>query len=126
MVNRQELKVMLGAVVFGILVGMAQLRAQSFEAAEESPVADEPSTPTPDELKKMLLDEADLREVHHEVYARVGEKDWEERVKPAFLAEITLAAGRENGTLLPGSNEVLEWVRTHPDEARNLLRRLKN
>ena len=118
--NGMEFRVMLGAVVFAILVGLASLRAQSMETAEEPVVAGETSTPV--ELKKRLLDEADLLKVHHEVYHQVGEKDWEARVKPAFLKDLALAAGRENGTLLPGIDEILDWVRAHPDEARALLR----
>ena len=127
MVNGQDFKVMLGTAFFGVLVGLASLRACPVEAAEESPVADEtPSTtptPTPNDLKRKLLDEAGLRRVHHEVYRKVGERDWEARVKPAFLRDLTLATARENGTLLPEIDEVLEWVRTHPGEARELLRR---
>lgn len=125
LMNTLDLKGVAGAVGFTILVALASLRGCPVEAAgapaDETPQAT--GTETPEELKSRLLDVAGLREVHHEVYAQVGEQDWEARVKPAFIRDITFATIRDNGTLLPDADEIIDWARTHPEAARDLLRR---
>src|SRR5262245_46328751 len=74
------------------------------------------------QLKKDLLQSAGLFELHNEVFAQVGERAWEDRVKPQFLSAVTTATVRDTGNLLPDGRELIDWVRTHPDEARRLLR----
>lgn len=71
--------------------------------------------------KEELLASADLRKLHHRIYEAVGERAWEERVKPDFLMAITAATVRETGDLFPDWRDVVGWVRRHPEEARRYL-----
>ncbi len=74
--------------------------------------------------KQRLLDEADLWRVHNEVYAQVGDKEWESRVKPGFLQAITWRTIRDTGKLAPAEDDVIDWVRSHPEETRRIIRDL--
>jgi hypothetical protein len=72
-------------------------------------------------LKTEFLNSADLMRLHNEVYKQVGERVWEERVKPQFLSDVTWATVRSTGNLLPDARDLIEWVRANPEEARRLL-----
>jgi hypothetical protein len=74
-------------------------------------------------IKKTLLEEARLVEIHHLVYDQIGEWFWEETAKPAFIREITLRTIRDTGELFPGVQDILKWAREHPEEAQELMRR---
>jgi len=71
--------------------------------------------------KKELLASAGLAKLHHTVYAKVGEDRWESQVKPDFLGAITRATAREAGDPIPSWQMVVDWVRAHPSEARQML-----
>jgi len=73
------------------------------------------------QFKKELLASAGLAQLHNDVYKQVGEKAWEERVKPQFMSSVTYATIRETGLLLPEGRDVIDWVRAHPEEARRLM-----
>lgn len=72
--------------------------------------------------KRELLASAGLFDLHHTVYAKVGEVRWEREVKPAFLGAITRATVRETGELIPSWRQVVDWVRAHPEDARRMLK----
>ena len=76
------------------------------------------------QLKLDLLREAGLMELHNKVYSKVGERDWEQRVKPGFLSAITWRTAKESGTWFPSSQDVIKWVREHPSEARSIMESL--
>lgn len=94
-----------------------------------------PSTPAPmtaaappsetltsgEALKKALLAEADLKKAHHKKYEEVGERAWEQTHKPDFMRAITLATVKDTFNLLPTAEDVIQWVRDHPEEARRLM-----
>ena len=71
--------------------------------------------------KIALMKEAGLFELHNQIFTKVGPYDWENRVKPAFMSAITWATVRETGNSLPSACEVIDWVRTNPERARQLL-----
>jgi hypothetical protein len=71
--------------------------------------------------KEELVRSAGLLELHNQVYSKVGEHAWEAEVKPAFMSHITYATIRETGSIFPTATQVVEWVRTHPQEARRML-----
>lgn len=71
--------------------------------------------------KKELLASAGLGKLHHTIYAKVGEDRWENQVKPDFLSAITRATVRDSGDPIPSWQMVVEWVRAHPSEARQML-----
>ena len=73
-------------------------------------------------LKREFLNSADLMRLHNEVYKQVGERVWEEQVKPQFLSDVTWAAIRDTGNLFPDARDLIEWVRANPEEARRLLK----
>lgn len=75
------------------------------------------------EAKTELLRSAGLAELHHKVYAQVGERDWEARVKPDFLSAITRETARANGDLMPNWRDVVDWTRRNPERARELMLR---
>ncbi|MCI0659095.1 MAG: hypothetical protein L0170_18735 [Acidobacteria bacterium] len=68
-----------------------------------------------------LLASAGLFELHNQVHAKVGPEAWENLVKPQFMSAITYATIRETGNVLPEGRDVVEWVRSHPQEARRLM-----
>lgn len=59
--------------------------------------------------KRELLSSAGLSDLHHAVYAKVGEARWEREVKPAFLGAITHATVRETGDIIPSWRQVVDW-----------------
>jgi len=73
-------------------------------------------------LKIEFLNSADLMRLHNEIYQQVGERVWEEQVKPRFLSDVTWATVRSTGNLLPDARDLIEWVRANPEEARRLLK----
>jgi hypothetical protein len=73
-------------------------------------------------LKREFLNSAGLMELHNEVYKQVGERAWEDQVKPQFLSAVTYATVRDTGNLLPDGRDLIDWVRANPEEARRLLR----
>ena len=73
-------------------------------------------------LKNEFLNSAGLLQLHNEVHQQVGEKAWEDQVKPQFLSAVTYATVRDTGNLLPDARDLIDWVRANPDEARRLLR----
>lgn len=110
---RQQFYVTGGAIAFGILVALANLRA--------APAADQAAGRLP-ELKELLLRTEGLDTAHHEVFARVGQEVWEYSVKPDFMQAVTWETIRQTGILLPNEEEVIRWVRDHPEEAQRLMR----
>jgi len=52
----------------------------------------------------------------------VGERVWEEQVKPQFLSDVTWATVRATGNLFPDARDLIDWVRANPEEARRLLK----
>ncbi len=73
-----------------------------------------------------LINSADLARIHHEVHAAIGEENWETFAKPEFLQEITRRTRASTGSAEPTWQEVVAWVRNHPDEANRLLESYKN
>jgi hypothetical protein len=73
-------------------------------------------------LKNEFLNSADLMRLHNEVYKQVGERVWEEQVKPQFLSDVTWATVRATGNLFPDARDLIDWVRANPEEARRLLK----
>lgn len=76
-----------------------------------------------DDLKQALLQAGGIVQLHHEVYAAVGEQAWEEAVKPTFMRNITLRVMRDTNNLLPGPGDILKWASQHQDETREILLR---
>ena len=74
------------------------------------------------QLKSEFLNSAGLMQLHNEVYQQVGERAWEDQVKPQFLSSVTWATVRDTGNLLPDARDLINWVRSNPDEARRLLK----
>jgi hypothetical protein len=72
--------------------------------------------------KRDLIGSAGLFKLHNEIYSKVGPKAWESEVKPDFMSAITWATVRDTGNLIPEAQDVVEWVRAHPDEARTMLK----
>jgi hypothetical protein len=116
-------KIVTGTILFGILAALASVKGCPAEAAWSLPSGT--SAPSVEDRKRELLDRAGLGPLHHEIHASAGEVAWEKDIKPAFLRDLALAAARENGTLLPDEQAILDWVDAHPEEARALLRRQK-
>lgn len=110
---RSQLYVNAGAIGFGALVALAQVRGCPAGAltAERLP-----------EVKRQLLGAGDLDALHHDVYARVGEIGWEDGVKRDFLQALTWETIRETGNLLPNEADVIDWVRKNPEAAGRMLR----
>ena len=50
------------------------------------------------QLKTEFLNSAGLMQLHNEVYKQVGERAWEDQVKPQFLSAVTYAAVRYTGS----------------------------
>jgi hypothetical protein len=71
--------------------------------------------------KEDLVRSAGLLDLHYRIYSRVGERAWENEVKPDFLMAITYATANSTGNPLPESRDVVEWVRANPSRARHLL-----
>jgi hypothetical protein len=78
-----------------------------------------------DEAKRELVNSADLARIHHEVYAQIGEENWEEFAKPEFLQEIYLRTKEDTGSQAPTWKEVVAWVRENETEANTLLESYK-
>lgn len=74
--------------------------------------------------KKELISSADLFELHNKVHAKVGSRDWEARVKPEFMSAITRRTVQETGNLFPSLQDIIQWVRAHPEEAREIMQSL--
>ena len=78
----------------------------------------------PQEARKAkvdLISSVGLFELHNKIYQKVGDRDWKDRVRPTFMSAITWETVRETGSLFPGPEDVVAWVRAHPDRARQLL-----
>ena len=105
-------------VIAALLIGFATAWSteQWLQAAERG----EAEVP---HLKEDFLKSAGLFELHNQVYSQVGERAWEDRVKPQFLSDVTYATVRETGKLMPEARDMIDWVRAHPEEARRLLQR---
>lgn len=71
--------------------------------------------------KQELMASAGLLELHNRIYEKVGERAWRERVKPEFMSRIIWETVRESGDLAPGWQDVVGWVRAHPERARGIL-----
>lgn len=74
------------------------------------------------QAKRELLASAGLLDLHNSVYSRVGPAAWENRVKPAFMMAITCETVRETGNIAPDWRDVVAWVRSNPDRARQLMK----
>lgn len=124
-----------GSVVLsfiGAFVDLAPVRAFAFvfffsslavysegEWREESAAT---GTPVPvEDLKRDFLADPGLNQLHHAVYERVGERYWEEFVKPRFLQRVTSRVLQEEGNLFPDGGDVSHWVRRNPEQARRDL-----
>jgi hypothetical protein len=105
-------------ILFTLALGFGPLMAYSanrwMDAADRGRVEMETA-------KRELLASAGLMALHHKVYAEVGEREWEGRVKPAFLSKITLETVKATGNILPDWPEIVSWVRANPARARELL-----
>ena len=108
-----NLALILAAVPLG--AGAAWSTDKWLEGAEQG-------TTDLNEFKKELLATAGLAQLHNDVYRQVGEQAWEGRVKPQFMSAVTYATIRETGNLLPEGRDVIDWVRSHPEEARRLMK----
>jgi len=64
--------------------------------------------------------------LHHHIYAQVGERTWEESVKPLFYQTLLLRTIEDTGDPFPTPAQVLEWVRTHVAETEDILRDIGN
>lgn len=71
--------------------------------------------------KETLLGSGDLFKLHNSIYSKVGEYAWETHVKPKFMSEITYATILYTGNILPETEDVIGWVRSHPVEAHRML-----
>jgi hypothetical protein len=78
-----------------------------------------------EEAKMALINSADLARIHHEVHAAIGEENWEAFAKPEFLQEIQRRTRKSTGRD-PTWQDVVAWVRSHPDEANRLLESFKD
>lgn len=70
-----------------------------------------------------LVRSAGLFELHNAVYSRVGERAWENEVKPDFLRALTYATIADTGDILPEAQDIVFWVRKNPARAREMLER---
>jgi len=59
---------------------------------------------------------------HHNVYAKVGEKLWEENVKPEFARAMILKTIADTGDVIPSTNVINNWIREHSKDAKNSLK----
>lgn len=85
----------------------------------------EPGTESIDVFKADVVEAASIGELHNEVYLTVGEHQWENQVKPAFVGWVLSRAAADLGTPLPTDKQIVDWVRDHRDEAQKFLRDLK-
>jgi hypothetical protein len=77
------------------------------------------------EVQKAKLDlvaSAGLFELHNKIYQEVGERAWRDQVRPEFLSRITWETVRATGSLVPEPQEVIDWVRHNPEQARQILK----
>ncbi len=114
----KRIDVILAALALGTGPLMAYSANRWTEAVERGPAEMEAA-------KQELLASAGLMALHHKVYAEVGEREWEGRVKPAFLSAITWETVRATGNPLPDWREIVSWVRENPARARALLEAAK-
>ncbi len=120
---KRDISVFVGSLAFMALLVLGQ--ARWIAATETPPGAGEEEKKGAEKLKVLkreLLREAELERVHNEVYEKVGEERWEYDVKPSFLQAITWMTIQETGDPLPTEKQILEWVRSHPLEAQELMR----
>jgi hypothetical protein len=115
--KQKGLGFMIGAAIAGLFLGIAAAHStdtwiKAFERGQTEAFS----------AKKELLASAGLEQLHHTIFAQVGETKWEREVKPAFLSAITQATARETGELFPDWRTIVGWVRAHPEEARRMLR----
>lgn len=112
---KRELAAYVGTLLFGGLAGMSSLRG--------CPVLDGPgeARAAVGDLKSELLDQADLWRVHNDVFASVGQREWEDHVKPHFLSAITWRTIADTNKMIPTEKDIVNWVRGHPQEAREIL-----
>lgn len=109
------------AAGFAILAAVALDRCEAHRKLLERAAQPEPKPLS--EFKAEAIKAADLTVFHHLIYERVGEERWEAYVKPAFAKAVLLRVIDDTGHLLPDPEEILEWLRKYPDEAKELLER---
>lgn len=115
------------AAGFAVLAAVALDRWDAHRELLERAVAAQPEAPPIpkplSEFKAEAIKAAGLIEFHHTIYERVGEERWEAYVKPAFAKAVLLRVIKDTGHPIPDPEEILEWLRRHPDEAKELLER---
>ena len=67
------------------------------------------------------MKQQDVRYLHNAIYVKVGEKRWAGEIKPALMGEMTRRTIRDTGNPFPDEKDVVEWVKTHPVETRDLM-----
>lgn len=78
---------------------------------------------TADDFKRAFIEAGAITQLHNEVYASVGEKAWEEIVKPSFIMNMTMRVALDTNNVLPGPDDLIKWASDHPDETREMLQR---
>lgn len=100
--------------VAGVLIAIALSRG--FDAAD---AADgEMRT-----AKRDLMKCGNLFERHNRIYEKEGAQAWQSRIKPDFLSAITWRTAWDTGSLFLEPDDVVQWVKAHPEEAALLLER---
>lgn len=95
------------------------------EPGAPSPPGFEPAPAAYEELKRDFIAAAGAGQLHNEVFAAVGERRWEDNVKPAFVQWVLTNSTADLGTPVPTDEQLLQWVRDHRAEAQDYLRSLK-
>jgi hypothetical protein len=73
-------------------------------------------------IKEEILAPGELRRLHHETHARVGERDWSDNVLPDLLGFLTRSTARDTGRIVPTAQDIVDWVKAHPDAVEQRLR----
>jgi hypothetical protein len=101
-----------GAVGFGLLAAWSFARWDQLIQEAPARAAEE---------KAAALEAGELTLLHHVIHGKVGEKRWENEVKPEFLKRLTARVVQDTGNPFPDSAAVNDWLRTHRDEAKKML-----
>ena len=118
-----------GGIVFssGLVINAAERYSIAFEEAEvrvdEAKVdlmkVARPVSPERDRRPGAEVFTASILEVHNRRAEEVGEKEWENQVKPRFLFRLWQSAWREErASSLQG---VLDWAKKNPGKTIDLL-----
>ena len=74
-----------------------------------------------EQAKAELLAAPGMMDAHNSAYGKAGERRWELEIKPTVLMRLTTRTAQDTGNPVPRWEQVVEWVRNHPEEAKELM-----